>query len=159
MKCQESENRICLDANVLVSYYCDDENRPETKILMDVLDTQKYFIVCPALLNFEITNSFSRKERLKIISQEYASEAIRHIFQLPIILVWQNEYLQESLDIQRQALPSIFDAAYVATARKNKIPLITEDHALIKKGRKVYPAIYTTQEWLGLSTFGKPLSI
>lgn len=151
MKCPESENKICLDANVLVSYYCEDENRPETNILIDHLASREYFILCPALLNFEITNALSRKERRKIISQDYASEIVRHLFELPIVLLWQNEYLQESLNIQREALPSIFDAAYVATAKKNDIPLITEDIELLKKGRKVYPAIFTVKEWLKMA--------
>lgn len=155
MKCPESENKICLDANVLVSYYCEDENRPEAATLMDHLTSRQYFIMCPALINFEITNALSRKERCKIINQDHSSEIVRHLFELPIVLVWQNEYLQESLKIQREALPSIFDAAYVATAKKNDIPLITEDLELLKKGRRVYPAIFTVKQWLKMAEWGQ----
>lgn len=144
----EADNKICLDANVIIASICNEVAHPFAKPFFKNMSENQIFLV-PALIGFEITNSLARKQGLGILTNDESNNSLDNYASLPILMVWQNDYLKEALRLQQQGLPSAYDAAYVATAKLNNIPFITEDKLLLKKAKKLYPHIYTCEEWLG----------
>lgn len=145
---EEIENKICLDANVIIAFTCKEKAHPFAIPLFESLKHGYVFLI-PALIGFEITNSLARKQSQRQITEEECNISLDTYVNMPILMVWQNDYLKEALRLQQQGLPSAYDAAYVATAKLNNIPFITEDKLLLKKAKKLYPHIYTCEEWLG----------
>jgi predicted nucleic acid-binding protein len=143
----ETNNRICLDANVIIASVCNELTHPFAKPFFRNIPEDQIFLM-PALIGFEITNSLARKRDAGEITDDECNNSLDSYATLPILIVWQNDYLKEALRLQQQGLPSAYDAAYVATAKLNNIPFITEDKLLIKKAKKLYPHIYNCEEWL-----------
>lgn len=141
------EDRICMDANIIIASICEEAAHPYAKPFFENMPKDQIILV-PALIGFEITNSLTRKQALGQMSADECDSSLDTYADLPILLVWQNNYLKEALHLQRRGIPSSYDAAYVATAKLNNIPLITEDKLLIKKAKKLYPHIYTCEDWL-----------
>lgn len=142
------DKRVCLDANIFIASFCREIGQGAAKKLFSQLLEDHYRILMPALVNFEIANVLAKKEKAGQLTESESKLALKQFATFPILLVWQTEYLEQAMDLQRKNLATVFDASYLATAKTNGIPLITEDQELIKRGKKIHPAIYTTSEWL-----------
>lgn len=142
---------VCIDANIFIASFCNEPGQELAKELFSQLLEQHYKILVPAIINFELANVLARKEKNGLLTERDSKHALRQFATFPILLLWQTEYLDQAMDLQRKNLATVFDASYLATAKANKIPLITEDQDLIKRGKKIHPAIYTTAQWLQLN--------
>lgn len=145
------DKRICLDANIFITLFCNEAGQHQAKELFSRLLDDHYRILVPAIINFELANVLAKKEKAGLLAEKDSIQALRQFAKFPILLVWQTEYLEQAMDLQRKKLATVFDAAYLATAKSNRIPLITEDLDLIKGGKKIHPAIYTMDQWLQIN--------
>ena len=139
---------LCVDANILISCLSSDEQNAENDILLKALIDKQVMGWAPAHLVSEVTHVLARKKGAGLIDSFSCEEAVRILFLLPLILVWNEELMLKSLIVQEQGIKAIYDASYVALALQKQIPLITADQEILKKGKKVYPAIFTLREWL-----------
>lgn len=143
------EKSICLDANILTRYYSTDENRGGVDCLFDIIKDEGLMICVPALSHFEFSNAMAKKQKRAVMLPLEVKEATENLFKLPIIMYWNIDLIKRTHSLCEQGLPSFYDATYVATAMLNHIPLVTEDKELSKKARKIYPGVFTTDEWVG----------
>ena len=142
------DKRICLDTNIFIAFFCNEPGHKQANTLFSKLLEDHYRILMPALVNFEIANVLAKKEKMGLLTEQDSKQSLQKFATFPILLVWQTEYLEQAMELQRKNLATVFDASYLATAKANQIPLITEDQEMIRRGKKIHPAIYTTREWL-----------
>lgn len=141
---------ICLDANIILSCLCPDEDNPDGKEVIQYVISNGVSAWSPAVLNFEVAAALNKKEGLKLIREDHAMLILHHFFSLPIFLVWNDELLRNAIKLQKRAGMTFNDTCYLALAMGRNIPLVTEDQDLLKKGRKIYKEIYSAQAFLAL---------
>lgn len=139
---------ISLDANILVRYLSPDETDGPVSKLFEVIRKENLTICVPAIAHFEFANALTRKGALKIIPENEVVSAIEKFFKLPILLFWKENLVKKAIALCQAGLPSLYDATYLATAMLNQIQLVTEDKELNKKARKIYPGVFTLDEWV-----------
>ena len=142
------KNALCLDANVLTKFLSKDESNENTVFLFEFIEEHAYRVCVPALSHFEFANALAKKQNLGILSQLEINKATEGLFKLPLLLYWKIDLLNKAQSLVSLGMPSFYDATYLATAILNEIPLITEDKELRKKGRRLYPDIFTIDEWV-----------
>lgn len=138
---------ICLDANIILSCLCPDEDNPGGKRVIQYVIRNSISAWCPAVLNFEVAAALNKKEGLKLINEDHAMQILHHFFSLPILLVWNDELLRNAIKLQKRVGTTFNDTCYLALAMCRNIPLVTEDQNLLKKGRKIYREIYSAKEF------------
>lgn len=141
------QGAICLDANVLVRFLAKDESTDVTTRLFDHIQEEGLLVYAPAISHFEFAGALAKKLKLKILSLSDIRLAMEHLDKIPLILFWKTELLMQAHTLCVQGLPSFYDATYVATAKLNNIPFITEDLDLKKKAKVFYPNVFTVTEW------------
>jgi len=138
----------CVDANILVSLLSADEITDENKGFLRQILNQPSLLWVPALASFEVSHVLAKKASLQNLTHAQAQTGQRLFFKLPLVFLWNEELMAKALEIQQTGIPTLYDAAYLATAILKNVPLITHDLELVKKGKKIWPAIFSLQEWM-----------
>lgn len=141
---------LCLDANIFVAALLAQEpSHDEAARLFKALDYHQCVLMEPALVLFEVSTVLQRKVFEKKLHRQATQELADSFFKLPMLLQWQPKLLKDALSLASDfGVKRTNDLSYLAVARKNKIPLITLDQQLLQMGRKVFPHVYTPEEFL-----------
>lgn len=125
-------NRFVLDASVALAWFVDNPVPPYATRARKAL-LQGARAVVPALWHLEMANGFAVAKRRGILTSEDASRGMTHIEELLA------QAIESSADFvsMRQALTtalafqlSAYDAVYLDTARRERLPLATLDRRL-----------------------------
>jgi|SRR5215471_16959777 len=121
-----------LDASVAASWAFPDELDWRADLAFDQARTEE--AVVPALWWFEIRNSLIINERRKRISEDETTIFLRELSLHPIRV---DRYPDDAalLRLARTHRLSVYDAAYLELARRERIPLATLDSDLAKAAR------------------------
>lgn len=138
---------VCIDANVLIKIYAPDENKIDESLL-EKITVEDLIIWAPGIICFEFAHVLGRKSRLQYIHPDEQQRALQKFFDLHLILMWNEELIKLSTDIQLDGVRSLYDASYLAVALIKDIPLITNDKEILKKGKKIHDQIYSVAQWM-----------
>ncbi len=116
-----------LDASVVITWAMRDEDHPVADLAFDRIQTDSAMV--PAIWWYEIRNILVLNERRKRISPGDCSQFLADLSSFDIE-VRPPENSQLTLDLARQHKLSVYDAAYLALAAKQRIPIATLDEAL-----------------------------
>jgi predicted nucleic acid-binding protein len=126
-------SRFVLDASVALAWFVDNPIAPYASRVRKALLHNSRAIV-PVLWHLEMANGFAVAERRGILTAEDTSQGIRDI---ELLLAHAIESSGEIVSV-KQALAtartfqlSAYDAVYLDTARREKLPLATLDRRLL----------------------------
>lgn len=145
---QIPEKTVCLDTSVVVGMLSPDEHDESISAMFTKLHHERVLIYGPSLMNFEVLKAIRQQEKDNRIKPDEVVTALKEFSEWPILLVWNQDLVNETLALDRAGIKGVYDASFLALARLKGIPLITEDKQLRKTGRKFHPQVYTTEEWL-----------
>lgn len=116
-----------IDASVSASWLLHDEDDPRAGAAYDRLDTDEAIV--PALWWFETRNIFVINERRGRIDPEKTQQALALLADLPIHLDHSPDDAL-ILTLARRHRLTVYDAAYLALAKRQTLPLATLDGSL-----------------------------
>jgi predicted nucleic acid-binding protein len=116
-----------LDASVIITWAMQDEEHPIADIAARQLELEQALV--PAIWWYEVRNILLVNERRQRISQEDSTQFLQGLDELPIRIDGVLENLSLS-DLARQYRLTIYDAAYLQLAIRERLPLATLDKAL-----------------------------
>lgn len=116
-----------LDASVAITWAMHDENHPVADLAFQRV--QSDFVVVPAIWWYEIRNILLINERRNRISPDDVAQFLAALSGFGIE-VHPPGLDQQTIHLARQHRLSFYDAAYLALAVEQKIPLATLDDAL-----------------------------
>jgi predicted nucleic acid-binding protein len=117
-----------LDASVAAVWAFTDEASPLADLALERLHTETACV--PHLWWYEIRNILVNNERTRRISLAESTAFLHMLQQYPIRIDW-SEAEELTLQLARQFQLTFYDAAYLAVAKRNRLPLATLDGALI----------------------------
>ena len=118
-----------IDASILAAWFLDEKRDPRVEAAFDraaALEAR-----APTLLHYEIRNALLVAERRNRITEAMSAAFLRDLAMLLIRLepVADDESL---MDLARKRKLTVYDAAYLELARRERLPLATLDRALEK---------------------------
>lgn len=139
---------ICLDANIFLSCFTSEASQEDCLALIQRAEARMINFYEPALVIYEVTSSLHRKvQRQELIARD-AEQALELFFQLPLLLQWQQNLMTKAAAFARRLkLETSYDCSYLAVAENRNIPLVTQDDELYKKGKRLYPQVFTVTEF------------
>lgn len=115
-----------LDASILIQLFATDLHTPHVDILFNsVGDTITAYI--PEFCLLERTNVLWKRVRFNNVSIETASQHIRDLLTLRLVIMPAVGLLPRALEIGVKHQLAIYDSVYIALAEKMGHPLITDD--------------------------------
>ena len=124
--------RFVLDASVTLSWAMRDEDNPLADIAFEYIQTDSSLV--PAIWWYEIRNALLISERRGRIEGGDIAKFLSAVSRFDIE-VRAPEAGQRTMDLAREYRLSIYDAAYLALASEEKIPLATLDERLQSAAR------------------------
>lgn len=122
---------IVIDTSAILAVIADE---PESEIV--IKNTQNAVLVSPNILPFEITNAITRMMRKGVIqSQEKMLELMKSFKKIPIKLKELN--IEKTLEIAWEHKIYAYDAFYLETALRLKLPLLTFDNGMRRVGKEL----------------------
>ncbi|HEY9085077.1 MAG TPA: type II toxin-antitoxin system VapC family toxin [Candidatus Tyrphobacter sp.] len=117
-----------LDASVALSWFFDDEHdalskRSAERVLRETA-------IVPALFPAEVANALFFALKKQRIPEHGVKAALTHIADLPIRIDSPSFSLEEEIALARRYRLTIYDALYLALARRQGVALWTRDVAL-----------------------------
>jgi predicted nucleic acid-binding protein len=118
--------RFVLDASIAITWAMRDEDHP----LADraFVEIQSDSVVVPGIFWYELWNILVLNERRNRITREDSAQFLRDLEQFSIGLDFPRG--PHLMDLSREYKLSVYDAAYLAAAQSNRLPLATLDKAL-----------------------------
>jgi len=139
---------ICLDANVLIACLTPEESQDECLELIQRAESRMLNFFEPALLLYEVSSTLHRKVRSGDITTKESMRALELVYQLPFLFQWQQSLMLLATEYARELkFDHAYDCSYLAVAAHRNIPLVTLDHELYKKGRRVYSQVFEVTEF------------
>lgn len=141
---------LCLDANVFVSALDPKENsHSEAVKLLRGIQEEGIPLYEPEVILFEVGTALHRKTVLGELSDSEADSLMNLFFRYPLIFQWESFLVRRASRIAKILNEKgMADSYYLALAEKKKIPFVTLDQELIKKGRNILPDIYSPTEFI-----------
>ena len=139
---------ICLDANVFLACLTPEAAQQDCLNLMERAEGRGMYFFEPALVLYEVASSLHRKVQRQEMTVKALEAALDLFFQLPLLLQWQAPLMKKAASMARRLrLTTSYDCSYLALAENRRIPLITLDQDLQKKGRHLYPQVFGVVEF------------
>lgn len=138
-----SQNDLCVDANLWVSFLTHERRSEEVRNIFSLWFESCEFFIAPSLLIFEITSALHKKIAKNLINQKQAFHILSDLYEHPLLLFQSEKFIDMTLEYARKmqmAMP--YDASYVALAAWKEVPFYTADQQLYKKAKKVYSNCY-----------------
>jgi predicted nucleic acid-binding protein len=118
--------RFVLDASVAITWALRDEDHPLADLAFLYIQTDS--VVVPGIWWYEVWNILVMNERRDRIAPADSAKFLRDLSQFSIGLDFPNG--TQVMDLSRKHKLSAYDAAYLAAAQSNRLPLATLDKAL-----------------------------
>ena len=119
--------RFVLDASVTISWAMRDEDHPIADLAMTELSRGSALV--PGIWWYEVRNLLVVGERRHRISVPDSLQFLRELAQLPVQVDHQIESTSV-MELARKLSLTVYDAAYLALAVRERAPLATLDKAL-----------------------------
>ncbi|MEM4972043.1 MAG: type II toxin-antitoxin system VapC family toxin [Sulfolobales archaeon] len=124
---------IVLDASAVIKWFVKgEEELEEMKLVRDLLLNGEVEIYVPSLLLIEVSNALRYIEGL---DGEDVIKAVNALKKLGLWIVDAMELLEDAIKIAFESDITVYDAIYVALARRIRGSLITYDRELLSKHR------------------------
>ncbi|MGD0520067.1 MAG: type II toxin-antitoxin system VapC family toxin [Terracidiphilus sp.] len=119
--------RFVLDASIAITWAMRDEDHPLADLAF--LQLQSGSAIVPGIWWYEIRNILVLNERRNRISPDDSTQFLLDLEQLSIDVDFPHNGTQ-LMDLSRKYKLSIYDAAYLALAMRERLPLATLDKTL-----------------------------
>ena len=123
-----------LDASVAITWAMSDENAPLAEVALQRIEVDT--AVVPAIWWYEIRNILMVNERRNRISKEDVDRFLADLGEFDIE-VRPPEHSQAAIQLARKCNLSFYDAAHLALAVAERLPLATLDRALVAAAQSV----------------------
>lgn len=126
-------NQGVIDASVALKWFLPDE--AEGKKALDLLEgylNGRVFLICPALLGYEVLNGLILAGRRGRIPKEIIETAFEGFLQIGITIKDPYPGYPKLIRHCLRANITAYDASYLVLAEMEKVPLITADEKLIR---------------------------
>jgi predicted nucleic acid-binding protein len=139
----EINARFVLDGSVTIAWSFEDEASDYADAVLASLTTAA--AVVPAIWSLEVANALLMGERRNRCTQVQTREAIAILQALPINVADTpaEETFEEILPLARQQNLSAYDAAYLALAMRQGLPLASLDARLTEAANALGVSLYT----------------
>jgi predicted nucleic acid-binding protein len=125
--------RVVLDASALLRLYLADGAWPEgLEEVLEGASRGEVVIFVPDLLYLEAASVLCKQVRLQLLSADQAKDLLHEIGRLPLRSVPASELKADALHAALAADITVYDAAYLALARRERARLFTVDLKLQK---------------------------
>ena len=124
--------RFVLDASIAITWAMGDEDHPLADLAFAELRSGSARV--PGIWWYEIRNILVLSERRNRISESDSGQFLRDLEQLSISVDFSQSGTQV-MDLSRKYKLSVYDAAYLALAMRDGLPLATLDRALQEAAR------------------------
>jgi predicted nucleic acid-binding protein len=134
--------KLVLDASVVLKWFLPDEELGQNAL--DILNNYvdgELELMEPSILPYEILNGLLVAERRGRISQKVTNEAFYAFLELGIQFHDTYVDFSEILPFARSSQRSVYDASYMALAKKKDIDFVTGD-------KRLHNAVKGTLEWV-----------
>lgn len=122
--------RVVSDASIVVKWFIDEEYSDRALKLRDMHVNGEIQIVAPELLPFEVLNALRYSGLFTVKEVKMAANSL---LSYGIELYPLREFVEETIEIALSKDITVYDAAYLALARKLKTVFYTADEDLIEK--------------------------
>lgn len=126
-----------LDCSVTMAWCYEDESSTETDAILEKL--KLCTAVVPTIWPLEVANVLLLSKKNGRITDVHSASFIDALAALPIVVdsSTTSRAMSSVLVVAEQTQLTIYDAAYLELAMREKIPLITLDKAMIKAAKKL----------------------
>lgn len=139
-------NRAVIDASVVLTWYLADEvHGSRGLLLLERFLSGDLTLIAPSLLEYEVMSGLVIARRRGRIHDDVILEAAEGFMGLEIETKTLSGFVAEAIRICRTYRRSLYDASYVALAKKENIPLITADRELYEAMKNDFRQLL----WLG----------
>ena len=118
---------VIVDASVAAAWVLDDEREPRADAALALLEERGGLV--PHLWHLEVRNVLLTAERRGRIAADLVNDRLAELADLPIRTAAEPD-LDQVLGLARAHRLSVYDAVYLALARRHDAPLATLDAAL-----------------------------
>lgn len=127
-----------IDCSVTMAWCFEDESTDYTDSILKKL--KELTAIVPTIWPLEVANFLLSARRKKRISEITSASFIDKLSELPIVVDHSTtkRALHTTSMLAAQEHLTIYDAAYLELAMKEKVPLITLDKELIKVAKKLH---------------------
>ena len=136
--------RFVLDASVALAWFVDNPVAPyATRVKQSLVRDAR--AVVPGLWHLEMANGFAVAERRGILTSANATAAILVLEQLLAHAIESNAdfvSIRQALATARAFQLSAYDAFYLDTARRERLPLATLDRKLLAAARQAGVSVH-----------------
>ena len=120
---------LVIDASILAAWFLDEKSDPRVEAAFDT--AARVETRAPSLFYYEIRNALLVSERRNRITEAMSAAFLRNLALLPIRLEPAGSDAS-LLALARNRKLTVYDAAYLELARRERLPLATVDRALEK---------------------------
>ncbi len=118
-----------IDASILAAWFLDEKSDPRVEAAFDTV--ARVETLAPSLFSYEIRNALLVSERRNRITEAMSAAFLRDLGLLPIRLEPTGDDAS-LMTLARKWKLTVYDAAYLELAKREKLPLATLDRALEK---------------------------
>jgi predicted nucleic acid-binding protein len=118
-----------IDASILAAWLLDEKSDPRVEAAFDTV--ARVETLAPSLFYYEIRNALLVSERRNRITEAMSAAFLRDLGLLPIRLEPTGDDAS-LMTLARKWKLTVYDAAYLELAKREKLPLATLDRALEK---------------------------
>ena len=116
-----------VDASILAAWLLDEQSDPRVESAFDTV--ARIETRAPTLLHYEVRNALLMSERRRRITEAMTAAFLRDLALLPIRLEPPADDAS-LLTLARERKLTVYDAAYLELARRERLPLATLDREL-----------------------------
>jgi predicted nucleic acid-binding protein len=121
---------IILDASAIMSVIVEEPERALVESL-----TKNTTILSPSMVSFEIANGLTKMMKRKIIDKQRMMSAFEYFKWIPIKILEVD--IEDALEIAGEYNIYAYDACYLASAKKEDLPLLTFDGNMARIGKEI----------------------
>jgi predicted nucleic acid-binding protein len=121
--------RAVIDCSATIPLLLDDEDSRYTERVFESLDGEE--ALAPAIWWYEVRNVLTVAERRKRLNEARTTELLRQLERLPVRVEWTAP-AAEVVSLARRHRLTVYDAAYIELARRERCVLASADRELRK---------------------------
>jgi len=117
-----------VDASVALAWCFEDEANAHTEAVLDLLADDTAIV--PSLWELEVSNVLLLGERRRRLTESQTTRFVALLGQLPILVDSASTDMAAAIALGRQYTMTAYDAAYLALAQREGVPLASLDRKL-----------------------------
>jgi len=117
-----------VDASVALAWCFEDEANAHTEAVLDLLADDTAIV--PSLWELEVSNVLLLGERSRRLTESQTTRFVALLGQLPILVDSASTDMAAAIALGRQYTMTAYDAAYLALAQREGVPLASLDRKL-----------------------------